>query len=282
MPRVTILLGKGGTGRTTLARALALNSAQRRPTALLHAEPSTQLPDTRVNNLSARVLDPYDIIEDAMAKLIPLGPLTRSMVRHPAYQSFLEIAPGIKEAAILNYVYGFLDWREDQIILDGPATGHGIHFLEAPGKLATLLTGKLAQRMENVDTLLHDPDKVQVVLVALPEELPAIETRELADALQEQGFPVQHLIINRVPPPVPFNVEQPPPQPQAPTRGSESSGEGSIHPDDALALLAAQRDEAEGWMDTLETTNIPTHLVPSLPGERDLPTEIAPFVEGIT
>lgn len=278
MPRVTILLGKGGTGRTTLARAMALNSADKRPTALLHAEPSTQIPSERINNLSTRVLDPHEIIEDAMAELIPLGPLTRTMVRHPAYQSFLEIAPGIKEAAVLNFLYGFLDWREDRVFLDGPATGHGLHFLEAPAKLERVLTGKVAERMRRIDATLKDPDRTQIVLVALPEELPAVETRELAEMLDEQGFPVGGLVVNRMPPPVPVETSAPPKQPEAPTAGSGSAG--SISPDGALALMAAERQEAERWHDTLTSVDLPTRVVPSLPGRGDLAAEVARFVAG--
>lgn len=278
MPRVTILLGKGGTGRTTLARAMALNSARERPTALLHAEPSTQVPDERVNNLSTRVLDPYEIIEDAMAQLIPLGPLTRTMVRHPAYQSFLEIAPGIKEAAVLNFLYGFLDWRDDHVVLDGPATGHGLHFLEAPAKLERLLTGKVAERMQRIDAMLKDPGTTQIVLVALPEELPALETHELADTLAAEGFPATGLVLNRMPPPVPFEVPDPPERPTAPTAGADR--DGSISPDDALGLLAAQRREAERWQATLEETALPMRVIPSLPGRPDLAEEIARFVDG--
>lgn len=278
MPRVTILLGKGGTGRTTLGRAFALNSAEERPTTLLHAEPSTQASKAKISNLSVRVLDPNEIVEDAMAKLIPLGPLTRTMVRHPAYQSFLEIAPGIKEAAVLNFVYGFLDWRDDQVVLDGPATGHGLHFLEAPSKLERVLTGKVAERMREVDAMLKDPERTQIVLVALPEELPAIETRELADKLADQGFPVAGMVINRMPPPVPFETGDPPKQPTPPS--PRDARGGSIDADDALALLAAQRREAERWKEELEETELPTAVVPSLPGRSDLPAEVAPFVEG--
>lgn len=257
---------------------MALNSAEHRPTALLHAEPSTQVPDERVNNLSTRVLDPHEIVEDAMTKLIPLGPLTRTMVRHPAYQSFLEIAPGLKEAAVLNFLYGFLDWREDRVFMDGPATGHGLHFLEAPAKLERILTGKVAERMRRIDEMLKDPGTTQVVLVALPEELPALETAELASSLEEQGFPVTGLVINRMPPPVPVEVDGPPAAPEAPAPGSASGG--SIDPASALGLLKAQRSEAETWKAKLEETGLPSRVVPSLPGRKQLASEVAQFVRG--
>lgn len=277
MARVTILMGKGGTGRTTIARAMALDRANHQPTALLHADPTTDVPDQHITNLSTRVLDPYQIIEDAMVRLIPLGPLTRTLVRHPAYESLLEVAPGIKEAAVLNFLYGFLDRRKDHVILDGPATGHGVHFLEAPKKLETVLTGKVAARLRNIDEMLHDPAKTQIVLVALPEELPALEVTELADTLDDQGFPVRGLVINRMPPPVP--IETGPLPDKIPAPGPDRQGWG-LGPDDALALMAAQRKEAEAWLEKLEATDLPTRIIPSLPGRSEVAPEAAPFLEG--
>lgn len=284
MPRVTILLGKGGTGRTTVGRALALNRAEEGSTALLHAEPSTQVPDERIHNLSVRVLDPEEVLEDQVSSLIPLGPFTRMVTDHPAYESFLEIAPGIKEAAVLNYLYGFLDWRNDAVVMDGPATGHGLHFLEAPRKLERVTTGKVAKRLRNVDAMLRDPDRTQIVLVALPEELPAWETIDLAGSLDEEGFPVGGLVINRMPPPVPFDKAG---KTKAPTPSTEpSQGRsggptvGSISAEQALALLASEREEAERWVDELEELDLPTRVVPSLPGRPDLAREVATFLEG--
>ncbi len=289
MARVTILLGKGGTGRTTIARALALAKARKLATALLHTSASSRIPDETVSNLSTRVLDPYQIIEDAMVRLIPLGPLTRAFVRHPAYRSFLEIAPGLKEAAVLNFLYGFLDWRDDDVVLDGPATGHGLHFLEAPAKLERVAQGKIAERLGHVDAMLHDPETVEIVLVALPEELPAVETFELAQALRDEGFPVAGLVINKMPPPVPFEVGQAPTHPieppsavpgrDRPGRG-HSPGLGAIRAEHALSLMAAERRQAERWAEELKGTGLPTRIVPNLPGRTNLAEEIVPFLEG--
>ncbi len=270
-------MGKGGTGRTTIARAMALDRASHQPTALLHADPTTDVPDQHVTNLSTRVLDPYQIIEDAMAKLIPLGPLTRTLVRHPAYESLLEVAPGIKEAAVLNFLYGFLDRRRDHVILDGPATGHGVHFLEAPKKLESVLTGKVAARLRNIDAVLHDPDETQIVLVALPEELPALEVTELAATLDDQGFPVAGLVVNRMPPPVP--IETGPPPTKIPPPGPDRQGWG-LSADEALALMQAQREEAERWFEALTDVGLPTRIVPSLPGRAEVAPEATNFLEG--
>lgn len=284
MPRVTILLGKGGTGRTTIGRALALNLAEQGSTTLVHAQPSTQVPDERVRNLSVRVLDPESLLEDQAQSLIPLGPLTRMVTDHPAFASFLEIAPGIKEAAVLNHLYDLVDDRTDRIVVDGPATGHGLHFLQAPRKLERVTTGRVAHRLADVDEILRDPEHTQIVLVALPEELPARETLELADSLQQEGFPVSGLVVNRMPPPIPFDVgdlqARPKPSPTASTRTGDGPVVGSIGPEQALSLLGAERREAEQWLEELEELEVPSRVVPSLPGRPELAREAARFLEG--
>jgi anion-transporting ArsA/GET3 family ATPase len=284
VPRVTILLGKGGTGRTTIGRALALNFAEQGSTALLHTQPSTQVPDERVHNLSVHVLDPEAILEDQVQDLVPLGPLTRMVTDHPAFASFLEIAPGIKEAAVVNHLHEFLGRRSDRVVVDGPATGHGLHFLQAPRKLEHVTTGKVARRLGEIDEMLRDPEHTEIVLVALPEELPALETRELARSLEADGFPVSGLVVNRMPPPIPFETGKlagrPEPSPDECTRAGDGPTVGSIDAGEALSLLAAEREEAETWLDELEELDVPTQVVPSLPGRPELAREVSTFVEG--
>jgi anion-transporting ArsA/GET3 family ATPase len=282
--KVTILLGKGGTGRTTVSRAIALNRAERSPTALLHAHPSTQVPDERVRNLRVRVLDPRELLDDRVQGMFPLGPLTRAVTSHPAYDSFLEIAAGILEAAMLDHVFDAAENGAKSIVLDGPATGHGLHLLEAPRKLEQVTTGRVAKRLREIDEALRDPERTEIVLVALPEELPTMETVDLAQDLGESGFEVSGLVVNRMPPPVPGETGKPPEQPgsvDADDRGRGSTPTvGSVSPGEALALLSAQREEADQWLARLEETGLAVTVVPFLPGCEDLAEEVAPFVEG--
>jgi anion-transporting ArsA/GET3 family ATPase len=159
-----------------------------------------------------------------------------------------------------------------------------LHFLQAPAKLEKVTTGKVARRLGEVDAMLKDPDRTRIVLVALPEELPARETIELAGQRDEEGFPLHHLVVNRMPPPVPFETTpagRPKPSPNPTSRALEGPHVGSVGPDEALALLAAERDEAEDWLDELQALDVDCTVVPSLPGRPDPAREVATFVEGI-
>jgi anion-transporting ArsA/GET3 family ATPase len=87
-------------------------------------------------------------------------------------------------------------------VLDAPATGHGVHFLEAPEKTTNLLVGKLKERALEIKRGLEDPALTEIVIVTVPEEMPVRETLELAAALRRHAFPVDNVVVNRWLPPV--------------------------------------------------------------------------------
>jgi len=90
--------------------------------------------------------------------------------------------------------------RYDLTILDGPASGHAALMLRIPGAiLAAMPKGPLASDARAIDDLLRDPVRAALVIVTLPEELPAREAGELATALRALGLPLGPLVVNAVP-----------------------------------------------------------------------------------
>ncbi len=90
--------------------------------------------------------------------------------------------------------------RYDLTILDGPASGHAALMLRIPGAILDAMPkGPLARDARAIDELLHDPARAALVIVTLPEELPAREAGELAAALRELRLPLGPLVVNAVP-----------------------------------------------------------------------------------
>ncbi|HLE97902.1 MAG TPA: ArsA family ATPase [Candidatus Thermoplasmatota archaeon] len=202
--RVTIVLGKGGVGKTTVAAALALDWARAGEKVLLTSvsdraelarrvrQEGQDLPPT----LTLVELDPRGLVDDLVRRAVRLGPLAEAIVRHPAYDSIITIAPGIREMAMLDHVWERRDGF-DRVVLDAPATGHGLHFLEAPRRTEAMVVGKLRERATALRKALEDPSQTDIVLVTLAEETPVRETRELASTLAAQGFRVDNVVVNR-------------------------------------------------------------------------------------
>lgn len=127
-----------------------------------------------------------------------LGPLAR------IFDYVSAAAPGVRELLII----GKIGWEArngpwDEVIVDGPATGHVVELLTAPASMAELVpSGPIAQQTGWLRDVLAAPS-TEVVLVTVPEELPVTETGELLARIRsETATAASRLVINRAPEPV--------------------------------------------------------------------------------
>ncbi len=269
--RLSIFLGKGGVGRTTLASAFAVDRAAAGERVLLVSVIDEDNPASRITHEAAGIdtrgrlellnLDARALVDDLVRRVTRLGALADYVVKHPGYEGMIDIVPGVRELAILHTLAKKRGEGYDRIVLDPPATGHGIHFLEAPEKSARILAGPLRARAEELRDMLHDPTVTDVVIVTLPEEMPVRETMELAASLRRQGFPLDNVAVNKWLPRV-FVDGQSRAVLDKLTRDAkareafERSAEGrapiQVGPWlAALNLVAAQRAEAQGYLGEL-------------------------------
>jgi anion-transporting ArsA/GET3 family ATPase len=95
-------------------------------------------------------------------------------------------------------------------VVDAPATGHGVAFLDVPRVVVSAVrAGPLRAHTQRVEDLLEDPDQTLVLPVALAEELPAREIAELTDRVRdEMGISIDRVVVNAVVRP-PFPAELP-------------------------------------------------------------------------
>lgn len=202
--KLTVVLGKGGVGRTTVAAALALERARAGERVLLTSVSDTAELERRLAHeggprppdLELVELDAAALVDDLVRRALKLGPITEALLRHPGYESFVAIVPGARELAVLDRVHAARG-DHDRVILDGPATGHGLHFLEAPKRAEGLLVGRFKEHVTALREALQDPARTDLVLVTLPEETPVRETNELAAQLRRDGFVVDNVVVNK-------------------------------------------------------------------------------------
>jgi anion-transporting ArsA/GET3 family ATPase len=95
------------------------------------------------------------------------------------------------------------------VILDAPATGHGLDMLRVPKVILDVVpSGLLRRDAERAWAMFQDPAQCAVILVTLPEEMPTTETIELANALRgELKLPIGKVVVNAVLPPL-FSREE--------------------------------------------------------------------------
>ena len=209
--RVTVVAGKGGVGRSTVAAGLALASASAGERVLAVDAVDDGGLAAALGRRPAEEAQPELLrltTEDSLAQYIDLFlPLPISPTRLGPVARILDYvavaAPGVREILLLGKVaWELREGPWDHVVVDAPATGHVVEFLAAADNLGELIgTGPLATQTDWIADLVSDAARWRVVVVTAAEELPVTETLELIDRLRnETRAAVVGLVANRVPP----------------------------------------------------------------------------------
>ncbi|HWK27459.1 MAG TPA: ArsA-related P-loop ATPase [Solirubrobacter sp.] len=212
--------GKGGVGKTTVAAALGLAAARAgRRTIVCEVAAQDRMsrafarhgvrPEQEVElapDLWAITIDPQRALEEWLGK--QLGGAARLLGASSAFQYFVAAAPGAKELITIAKVWELAQeqrWNRsdrayDLVVVDAPASGHGVAMLTTPRTFGDIArVGPIARQASKVAALLSDPERTGYVAVALPEEMPVTETIELARRLPEAvGTGLDQIVVNGI------------------------------------------------------------------------------------
>jgi anion-transporting ArsA/GET3 family ATPase len=222
--RLLIVTGKGGSGKTTVAATLAMLAAQRgidtvlvdladgADTRRLVAKDPDALPagDGRTPvavsaHLFALTIDPEVALTEYLEIELVIRPLARLIVRNPGVHLLLEAAPGWRDLITLGKLWHLITRQRDGVrpwqllVVDAPATGHGISFLSVPRVVIDAVRlGPIRRHTDAVQAMLTNPGETRVVPVTLAEELPVRETLELCQNVRALGVGAGPVIVNGV------------------------------------------------------------------------------------
>jgi anion-transporting ArsA/GET3 family ATPase len=214
--RLVFVTGKGGVGKSTVATALGLLAA-RRGLRTIVAELASQdriqgLFETererfREVELEAGLftisIDPQQAMEEYLR--VKAGPLGQALGSSRLFQAFAMATPGMRELLSIGKVWELaqLDRRTrgaapyDLVIVDAPATGHGVGLLRTPKTFADIArVGPIAHQGHTIAATIADPEFTGVIAVSTPEEMPVNETLSLVEELARDELSLDLVIVN--------------------------------------------------------------------------------------
>jgi anion-transporting ArsA/GET3 family ATPase len=217
--RLIFVTGKGGVGKSTVSAALGMAAARRgrrtivaelsyqdRIARAFHGEDSHFAEVEIGDGLWTISIDPQHALEEYLRMQIRVKAMADLLSGSRVFQYFAVATPGMSELVTMGKVWELAQserrtkgaMRYDLVIVDAPATGHGVGMLTSPRTFAEIArVGPIANQGRAIHETVTDPRHTGIVAVALPEEMPVNETLMLRETLErELGLALDRIVVN--------------------------------------------------------------------------------------
>jgi anion-transporting ArsA/GET3 family ATPase len=217
--RILFVTGKGGVGKSTVAMALGIAAARRGKRTILcevaaQEQASSAFGAAEVGfnevrlrkDLFAISIDPDRSMREYLELQLPVRAMGDLLYRSRIFSYLAAATPGLREMVTIGKVWELaLEKRRrsgaasyDLVIVDAPATGHGVGFLQTPQNFAEIArVGPMARQAATINRTITDRRRSGVIIVSLPEEMPVNESAGLErDLLDSVGVAVDRIVMN--------------------------------------------------------------------------------------
>ena len=219
--RLIFVTGKGGVGKSTVATALGIRAslegrrtiicevaASENTSRLFRQEQVGYREVELANDLWAISIDPDDSMREYVLLQLKVKAMRDLLFKSRMFTYLAEATPGLNELVTIGKIWELAQLdrkikhgrKYDLVIVDAPATGHGIGFLKTPRTFANIArVGPMYSQAVELDEMITDQEQTGAIVVSLPEEMPVNETATLEKELRESvGVAVDRVIMNAV------------------------------------------------------------------------------------
>jgi anion-transporting ArsA/GET3 family ATPase len=219
--RLLFVTGKGGVGKSTIAVSLGLAAAAQGKRTIV-CEIASQENTSRLfkraqfgfheveleENLWAISIDPDESMREYVLLQLKVRAMRDLLFRSRIFTYLAAATPGLKELVTIGKIWELAQLdrkvkkgrKYDLVIVDAPATGHGIGFLQTPRTFANIArVGPIHSQARELDRFITDQRSTGTAIVALPEEMPVNESALLERELRDEiGVSVDRIYMNAI------------------------------------------------------------------------------------
>lgn len=201
-----LVTGKGGVGKSSLVAALAKLAAKVRGHSIaVEVSSHPHLLELTQNNpdVSCVNIDLDAALPAMLGRMLHIPKILSNALNNRVLRMFAQTSPAASELLLLDEIFALVEraaGKNAPVIVDLPATGHAVSFLGTPSAVKRMLrVGPVAHRAGQIEDLLRDHDRCELLIVAIPEELPVNETIELVSQAQSLELACHLVVANQVP-----------------------------------------------------------------------------------
>lgn len=202
--RVVFTMGKGGVGKTTLARTIALELAARgEKVHLTTTDPAGQcdfVSAGKSQRITVSRIDPKTEVKNYRKKILERS---REQLDDEGL-AYLEEdlkSPCTEEIAVFRAFAELVQKADDTyVVIDTAPSGHTLLLLDATEEYHREIAhaaGTVPKSIQQLLPRLRNPDETAVVIVMLPEPTPVFEAERLTADLERAGIRPSWWVVNQ-------------------------------------------------------------------------------------
>lgn len=193
--RLYIFTGKGGVGKTILAKSFTRYLQDQNINAVYLTFATSELGEARTQNqieeedgIKHLALDLEKCAEGYIEKKLGSKMVASWIVKTPFFRALVNMIPGFNYLIYLGQALEFLEADKSKVfVLDSPASGHAVTMIEATGNFGQIFgTGLVFEDTSKMLSRLNDPQFAKVVIAALPSQMSWQESIELKTSLRDR------------------------------------------------------------------------------------------------